>query len=127
MYSELEITAAAQAYAVELAKHLPCGLLILGMGGDGHTASWFPDSPQLEQVTDPANEQLVAVVDTPSSPHQRLTMTLSAVLQAEEIVLHVTGAEKRDVLEANLSGAAHDPISRIVDRPGTTVDVYWAA
>ena len=127
MYGAVELKSAAQVCAAQLQKYLPCAQLILGMGTDGHTASWFPDSPQLDQVTDSEGARLVAAVTTPSSPHPRLTMTLAAVLRSEQLVLHITGAEKRSVLEANLTGDSSDPIARIVKRPGVTVDVYWVA
>ncbi len=126
MVSDADIVTAAQACEQALHRQLPCDVLILGMGADGHTASWFPDSNELDLVTDSTNPALVAAVTTPSSPHQRVTMTKTAVMQSEQIVLHITGADKRDVLEANLTGQKQQPISRIVNEPKATVDVYWA-
>ncbi len=118
--------AAAQAYADALLGRLPGSVLVLGMGGDGHTASWFPDSPQRQAVTDAASQALAAAVDTPSSPHRRLTMTLPAVQRFDSLILHITGADKRSVLLRNLRGETDEPIAAICRREDTRVDVYWA-
>lgn len=126
MYAEGTAADAEILFAEQLSDHLPFAALVLGMGGDGHTASWFPDSEQLADVTDADNESLSAVVTTPSSPHSRMTLTLPAVLQSDRLFLHITGAEKRAVLDNNLIGKAVQPISAILNHPGVTVDVYWA-
>lgn len=126
MYAAGSADAAATQFAAQLKDRLPFAALVLGMGGDGHTASWFPDSEQLAEVIDPGNAALAAVVSTPSSPHPRLTLTLPAVLQSDRLFLHITGVDKRTVLDANLVGEAAQPIGAILNHPGVTIDVYWA-
>jgi 6-phosphogluconolactonase len=69
--------------------------IVLGMGGDGHTASLFPGSPALEE-----REAWVALNDgdrvTP--PRPRMTLTYPALNQAKLIAILVTGAAKAQTL-----------------------------
>ncbi len=51
----------------------PASVVILGMGGDGHTASLFPDSQELGLALS-TDEPLVAV-RTPSQPQPRITFS----------------------------------------------------
>ena len=65
------IDAAASAYDALLRELGPVGLVHLGLGPDGHTASLFPGSPALAE-----RERLV--VPNPGDathPHDRLTFT----------------------------------------------------
>ena len=63
----------------------PFDLVILGMGNDAHTASLFPDAPQLQAGLDPAASDACLFVDPPVAPHQRISMTLARLLNAEQI------------------------------------------
>jgi 6-phosphogluconolactonase len=70
-------------------------LLLLGIGGEGHTASLFPDSPLL-----PERERWVGAVLVPAKPAQRLTLTLPVLNAARSAFFLVAGAAKREIVQA---------------------------
>lgn len=84
-------------------------LILLGMGTDGHTASWFPGIDSLETVMDPDNSDAVAPIDASGSPvagdmPHRVTVTGRALEAASIAVLYITGEEKRAVFENRRAG-----------------------
>ena len=122
------------AAALDALAH-PFDVVLLGMGTDGHTASLFPDAPELETAL--ASDETVVEVRPPSTPHRRITLTRRALLDARRCVLHVTGAAKRDVLEAAMAAWREGgdapgtlPVARTLgpasDAPGVAVEVWWA-
>jgi 6-phosphogluconolactonase len=70
-------------------------LLLLGIGGEGHTASLFPESPLLEE-----RERWVAAAVVPAKPPQRLTLTLPVLNAARSGFFLVAGAGKREIVQA---------------------------
>ena len=68
-------------------------LLILGMGGDGHTASIFPHQIELLK-----SEAICAVATHPESGQKRVSMTGPVLNAAKKIDFLVTGAGKASVL-----------------------------
>ncbi|MEM1178749.1 MAG: 6-phosphogluconolactonase [Acidobacteriota bacterium] len=104
---------------------LPFDVTVLGMGGDGHTASLFPDDPQIETWL--ASQALCAAGRPPSQPLPRLSLTPTALRTSRRLVLHITGQEKLDVYRsACLPGpVAELPIRAFLHGP-TPIDVYWA-
>lgn len=92
---------AAQVSGVAVAEMpQPFTVVILGMGSDGHTASLFPDAPaeELQSAMDLKNQAFTAILNPPSVPQRRITLTRSALLQADNRFLHITGAQKKQVL-----------------------------
>jgi 6-phosphogluconolactonase len=75
----------------------PFACTLVGMGEDGHFASLFPDSPQLEEALVSTSELIE--VTTPSSPHSRTSMTLNTLARSRKIILLVFGEAKRQILE----------------------------
>ncbi len=102
----------------------PFSAVVLGMGGDGHTASWFPQASNLKDLLDLAGTAELAATDPVSAPHQRITLTLPAVLNSRNIIIHITGNEKRAVLEEALD--AGFPIAAILEQTTTPVTIWWA-
>ncbi len=122
-----DVTLAANDAAGRLAKHLPpLDVVVLGMGGDGHTASYFPDAAELEALLDPDAKRLVSAAHAPSAGEERLTLTLPAIADAGFIALHIEGADKAATLEKALAPGATLPIRRVIDAARTPVEIFWA-
>jgi 6-phosphogluconolactonase len=92
--------AAANARVATL--HLPADLVVLGMGDDGHTASWFPGADNLVEAIDPGARLLVLPMRAPGAPEPRLTLTARVILRARALALHIEGADKLATLERAL-------------------------
>ncbi|XP_034542971.1 GDH/6PGL endoplasmic bifunctional protein [Notolabrus celidotus] len=77
--------------------------VLLGVGYDAHTASLFPGSK-----IDPHGESLVALTESPTKPHQRMSLTYSAINQARRVALLVMGKNKHEMITQ---------LSRVKDNP----------
>lgn len=101
----------------------PASVVILGMGNDGHTASLFPDSPQLEQGL--STEDALLAVHAPSVPQARISFSRHRLAQAKRHYLHLTGEEKRTVFAKAFAGNdVHEaPIRAFMKQP---LSLYWA-
>lgn len=75
---------------------------LLGMGGEGHVNSIFPDTPAVHE----AEATVVAVRNCPKPPPTRITMTLPLVRRAAQVWLLVAGAEKAEAAAAAIHGAS---------------------
>ena len=129
LYSAVQdVEAAARQAEAGLALLGPrLDVVVLGMGTDGHTASFFPDAPNLDALTDVAQKRRVLAVDAPSGGEPRITLTLPLIVEARLLVLHIEGEAKRKVLEtAHAQASPRLPIARVVDAAPSPIDVYWA-
>src|SRR6185437_7408158 len=108
-------TAAERADEAIGRNALTLDAVILGMGADGHTASFFPDADDLAALLDPQAPANVLPVHAPSGIEPRLTLTLPRIASAGFIALHIEGSEKRRVLEAALDGQPHLPVRAVFD------------
>jgi len=106
------IEAAADAYAAELAaaasageRHPRFDITFLGVGGDGHIASLFPDH---EAVRD-TEHVVLPETDSPKPPPARLTLTLPVINASDRVWLVMAGADKAGALGLALADAnPHD-------------------
>lgn len=101
----------------------PASLVVLGMGSDGHTASLFPDSRELELGL--TTDAPVLATRTPSQPQARITLSAGRLHQARRHMLHITGGDKRSVLARAMIGddSRELPIRAFLSCP---LAVYWA-
>ncbi len=90
----------ALAYASLVAAALPFGLVTLGMGEDGHTASLFPGQAH------PPDPLVHPVYHAPKPPPERVSLGPRALSRAGEILILVTGAAKRQAVAAWRNGEA---------------------
>jgi 6-phosphogluconolactonase len=99
---------------------------ILGMGNDGHTASFFPGGDNLAKAIDPNGDQRITTMSAPGAGEPRLTFTLPALLEARLLCLHIEGQEKRDVLDvARGEGPAEAMPIRAFLRSPKPLTLYW--
>jgi 6-phosphogluconolactonase len=90
---------AADRYDHLLRAAPPIGLVHLGLGPDGHTASLFPGSPALAE-----RDRFAVATGDGQHPHQRITVTFPALARASLVVFTVAGSEKRAALNAVRNG-----------------------
>lgn len=118
-----DLAAAARAYATELAEvtgDRTLDFVHLGLGDDGHTASWPPGDGVADLVDGPD----VAVVG-PYHGRMRMTLTPPAVNRARAVLWLVEGSEKAEALGRVLAGDPSLPASRV--SPGRAVVVAGAS
>lgn len=101
---------------------------ILGMGDDGHTASLFPGTLQLTEGLAPDTTDRYLHITPLQAQHERISMTLTAILSVERLILAISGGDKRHVLSRAAQGSNPAlPISYVVNQTGVPLDVYWHA
>ncbi|GAA1225668.1 6-phosphogluconolactonase [Prauserella halophila] len=76
-------------------------VMLLGLGGEGHTASIFPDTPAARE----AERSVVAVRDCPKPPPTRVSLTFPAIRRAQEVWLVTAGSAKAEAVAAAHRGA----------------------
>lgn len=112
--------AAARYDALLRREDLPA-LVLLGVGGDGHTASLFPGSPALDE-----REALAVAAEPGMEPFvPRVTLTLPTIAAAAQVVFLVTGLAKAEVARLAFAGPpSHElPASLARSETGTTVAI----
>ena len=101
---------------------------VLGMGEDGHTASFFPAAEQLDAALDAGSEALCLALRPPAAPHNRMTLSLAALLRSRQLYLHITGEKKFAVLQEALEGddAMALPIRSVFNRVDNPLEIFYA-
>ena len=119
----LEEAARAAERALE-ALPQPIDVLVLGMGEDGHTASLFPDSPNLAQALDPEGSRCCLPMQAPAEPRDRLTLTAPMLLAARHQLLVIGGQAKVETLRRAIAGndVREMPIRAFLHYP---LEIHW--
>ena len=104
----------------------PITVAVLGMGEDGHTASLFPHAPELSIGLDLRNPNAYLAVTPMTAPHERISLTLAALLKARHLLVALSGRHKREMFDqACLAPTASLPISLLIHQTRTPLDAYW--
>ncbi len=104
---------------------MPFDVVILGMGNDGHTASFFPGGDTLDEAL--SADGPVLGIRAPGAGEPRVTFTLPRLLEARGLYLHIEGDEKAQTLDKALStGPVEDmPVRAVLSQSHTPVSLYW--
>ncbi len=120
-----DLAAAAEQYEGLITRLVPndggdiprFDLILLGMGGEGHTASLFPDTPALAE-----HSRLVVAQFIPVIGRNRMTFTFPLINAARHVMFFVTGVDKAHAISALLSADAEDrgrfPAARVSPTDG---------
>ena len=104
----------------------PLDVVVLGMGTDGHTASFFPDAKELDALLDPSDRDIVRSVNAQSAGEPRLTLTMPRLAEAGLLVLHIEGTTKRHVIDDALAGRTTPPIRTVLEHARHPAEIFWA-
>jgi len=109
---------------------IPIAAVVLGMGDDGHTASLFPGTADLERAL-ASREPYVAFdakgcVGAGIYP-RRITLTPLGLAESKQRFLLLRGGNKRDIFRRALEGGdvRELPIRTAIDLSGAPLQVYW--
>ncbi len=124
-------SAQAKAASMALTAAGVADVLVLGMGADGHTASLFPEAPNLADALDLRNTQTCVSIELAhppaNAPYPRITQTLAQILSARHIVLPLTGTDKLNTLQQAWKQATPAlPISFVLQQTQTPVALWLA-
>lgn len=82
----------------------PLDVCVMGMGSDGHTASWFPNGPGLMDYLDADNPRALCAPDASgqsgsSGFSARISLTFSAIAKSRLVILLLPSQEKNDAFQ----------------------------
>lgn len=123
MWSAAESVGQAADQAEALYAPLRIDVALMGMGADGHTASWFSGAEELQ--AEPGRTVIAIRAPQAQGSAERLTLTRGAVRRAGRVILLITGKEKRARLEQAARGG-DAPVSALLAPGVPPIEVIWA-
>jgi 6-phosphogluconolactonase len=109
------------------AMQRPFDLVVLGMGEDGHFASLFPGDAASLRGLDAAQLPGCVAVQAPAEPRERVSLNLSALLQARHLALLVTGERKLALIEAQGRGMGEAlPVRALMQQRVAPLSIWWS-
>lgn len=100
--------------------------VVLGMGNDGHTASFFPGADNLVEAL--RGEGPAVAIQAPNAGEPRVTQVLRRLVETDALYLHIEGEEKAATLARALQAGSIEemPVRAVLRQLAVPVDVYWA-
>ncbi len=100
----------------------------LGMGADGHIASLFPNMKASAQ-SDKNSPLVVRTVPDPlppEAPFERLSLNKAALIDTNELIIVVRGADKKTILEQAIKGEHDLPIAQLIKAASCPITIFWS-
>ena len=103
-------------------------VVVLGMGSDGHTASFFPDAKNVAELVSSDAQSPLLTCMSPSTQVERITWSLPMLLNTAFLALHFTGFKKLGVFDEAAAGGniTELPIRAVIFQKQTPLNVYYS-
>jgi 6-phosphogluconolactonase len=119
IHGEASPEVAAKTASAEISKIAPLNetgqpvldMIFLGMGGDGHVASLFPNA-SVEIVN--SAKPFLAVENSPKPPLKRISMSYAMIAAAKQVWVLASGTGKEAALRESLEPKGHTPLARVI-------------
>ena len=102
----------------------PFDIMLIGLGGDGHFASLFPELVDNKECFDvDANPEILFLGEMGDPKHERVSMNLSLILQSKKIILISSSDQKNKVIQQAFTDKAL-PLHYLLNQNIAEIDIY---